>query len=74
MSARWPASLRGQVLRLNDQHAFLRVDGTPPPVGAVVRLGLSHPCTALDKWRLIPLVDDPDAPDPLVIGAVETSF
>ena len=26
-------------------------------VGDVVRLGLSHPCTAFDKWRLIPVVD-----------------
>ena len=30
----------------------------------MVRLGLSHPCTAFDKWRLIPVVDDADAAEP----------
>ncbi|MDR2295086.1 MAG: alanine racemase [Microbacterium sp.] len=63
-----------RITGLNDQHAFLRTDGEVPAVGEVVRLGLSHPCTALDKWRVIPLVDDPDADDPLVIGAVATCF
>ena len=32
----------------------------PAGVGDVVRLGLSHPCTAFDKWRLIPVVDGAD--------------
>jgi D-serine deaminase-like pyridoxal phosphate-dependent protein len=67
-----------EVTRLNDQHAFLRLaPGTPAdalPVGAVVRLGLSHPCTAFDKWRLVPLVDDADAPDPRITGLVPTWF
>jgi D-serine deaminase-like pyridoxal phosphate-dependent protein len=44
------------------------------PVGTVVRLGLSHPCTALDKWRLIPVIDDADGADPRVVDAVETLF
>ena len=44
------------------------------PVGSVVRLGLSHPCTAFDKWRLIPVIDDADAADPRVVDAVETWF
>lgn len=64
------------VRALNDQHAFQAqpVDGPPLVVGDVVRLGLSHPCTVLDKWRRLPLVADARASDPVVIGAVETWF
>lgn len=70
-----PQSLDGEVTALNDQHAFLRLaDGATAAVGDVVRLGLSHPCTAFDKWRVVALVDDPDAADPHVIGAVATCF
>ncbi|WP_131738907.1 alanine racemase [Actinomadura roseirufa] len=61
-----------RVTALNDQHAFL-VDGSAE-VGDVVRLGLSHPCTALDKWTLIPVVDDADAPEPVVVDFVRTWF
>ncbi|MEV0343090.1 amino acid deaminase [Nocardia sp. NPDC050713] len=62
---------------LNDQHAFVRLPGAAAedlPVGSVVRLGLSHPCTAFDKWRLIPVVDDADAEHPRVIDLVHTFF
>lgn len=45
--------------RLNDQHAFLRVsEGNPLGPGDIVTLGISHPCTAFDKWRVIPIVDN----------------
>jgi D-serine dehydratase len=27
-------------------------------VGDLIGLGISHPCTTFDKWRLIPLVND----------------
>ncbi len=52
--------LSGAVITaINDQHAYLSY---PPDaylaVGARVRFGISHPCTAFDKWRTIPLVDD----------------
>lgn len=40
-------------------------------VGDVVVLGLSHPCTAFDKWRLIPLLE---ATTGTVREAVETFF
>ena len=41
----------------------------------VVRLGLSHPCTAFDKWRLIPAVDDAGtAPIPRVVDLIRTYF
>lgn len=65
----------GEVTALNDQHAFLALaEDTPLRIGDVVRLGLSHPCTAFDKWRVAVLIDDPDAADPRVIGAVATCF
>jgi D-serine deaminase-like pyridoxal phosphate-dependent protein len=44
------------VERVNDQHAYLRGADVAP--GELVRLGVSHPCTAFDKWRVIPVVDD----------------
>ncbi|WP_022886824.1 alanine racemase [Glaciibacter superstes] len=70
------------VTALNDQHGFLRftepvgaADGPAVlPVGSVIRLGLSHPCTAFDKWKLVPVVDDADAERPLVVNLVETWF
>ncbi|WP_443093721.1 amino acid deaminase [Nocardia alba] len=65
------------VTALNDQHAFLRLPGADAadlPVGSVVRLGLSHPCTAFDKWRLIPVIDSVDAPDPRVVDLIRTYF
>jgi len=59
------------VTGLNDQHAYVRLPAEDPlAVGDVVGCGISHPCTAFDKWRLIPLVED----DYTVIGAVETLF
>ncbi|KYJ98520.1 amino acid deaminase [Microbacterium sp. CH1] len=70
-----PQSVAGAVTALNDQHAFLRLaDGATVAVGEVVRLGLSHPCTAFDKWRVVAVIDDPDAEDPRVIDAVATCF
>ena len=46
---------------LNDQHAYLRLDpGTALAPGDVVCLCISHPCTTLDKWRLITVLDDED--------------
>jgi D-serine deaminase-like pyridoxal phosphate-dependent protein len=56
------------VERLNDQHAYL-VGGEVRP-GELVRLGISHPCTAFDKWRVIPVVDEQYR----VIDALETYF
>ncbi len=42
-----------------DQHAYLRVDAEAALVpGDLVCFGISHPCTTLDKWRVMPVVDD----------------
>lgn len=70
-----PQSVAGEITALNDQHAFLRLaPEASVGIGDVVRLGLSHPCTAFDKWRVVAVIDDPDAADPRVIGAVATCF
>ena len=56
-----PRPLRGEasITALNDQHAYMKVDDAEQLlVGDLVGCGISHPCTAFDKWRLIPLVDD----------------
>jgi len=48
-----------KIFDLNDQHAFLQVDSNIDlNVGDFVGAGISHPCTAFDKWRMIPLVTD----------------
>lgn len=64
-----------ELFATNDQHCHVRVPaGSPLRVGDVVRLGLSHPCTAFDKWSLIPVLDDASAETPVVIDLVRTYF
>jgi D-serine dehydratase len=82
--AGWPVPLRivrrdgrragadgWHVTGLNDQHAFLRLpeDAALAP-GDLVSLGVSHPCTTLDKWRVLVIVSDDDR----VIDAVHSFF
>jgi D-serine deaminase-like pyridoxal phosphate-dependent protein len=63
------------VSAVTDQHAYMRIDPRAAfEVGDVVRLGLSHPCTAFDKWTLIPVLDDASSPDPVVVDLVRTFF
>ena len=63
------------VTALNDQHAYVTVPAASTlAVGELVRLGISHPCTAFDKWRLLPELDSADGPDQRVVGFVETFF
>jgi len=66
------AGLAGaKVTGLNDQHAYLRLDpDTALAPGDLVGLGISHPCTTLDKWRVIPVLDEQDR----VIDVVHTFF
>ena len=46
------------VTGLNDQHAFLSLpEQDPLSPGDWLGCGISHPCTAFDKWRAMPLVD-----------------
>jgi len=56
---------------LNDQHARLRLPaGEHLEVGETVVCGVSHPCTTLDKWRVVMLVDDDD----VVVDGLLTFF
>jgi D-serine deaminase-like pyridoxal phosphate-dependent protein len=59
------------VTRLNDHHTYLDVSTqiTMRP-GDLVRFGISHPCTAFDKWRAVPVVDD----DGTVVDVLHTYF
>lgn len=58
------------VTAMNDQHAYVSLGDLRLEVGDLVGCGISHPCTAFDKWRTVPLVDDGYA----VTGAVRTYF
>lgn len=61
------------VVAMNDQHSFVRVPADAPlGIGAVVTVGVSHPCTAFDKWRYIP-VTATETSD-LVVDLVKTYF
>ncbi|GAA4707553.1 alanine racemase [Phytohabitans rumicis] len=60
-----------RVTAINDHHAYVEV---PPDVelvpGELVAFGISHPCTAFDKWQVIPVVD----PAYKVIDLIHTHF
>jgi D-serine dehydratase len=60
-----------ETVKLMDQHALLRLDPTIAlGPGDIVAFGLSHPCTAFDKLKLLPVIDD----DATVVDAVLTFF
>ena len=43
-----------RVTRLNDQHAFVAVPaGLDLAVGDIIEFGISHPCTCIDRWRVL---------------------
>lgn len=57
--------------RLNDQHLHLEGrDLDDLAIGELVAFGVSHPCTTLDKWRVLPVVAD----DYTVVDAFRTFF
>ena len=51
-------SFKGEIEKLNDQHAFMKISPGTVAVGDIIGCGISHPCTNFDKWRLLPLVND----------------
>jgi D-serine dehydratase len=63
-----------EIVRMNDQHAYLRLPEGPVreqlAVGDLVGCGISHPCTTFDRWPLLLAVDD----DYHVQGALNTFF
>ena len=47
------------IFSTNDQHAYVRLERDSDwKVGDMICSGISHPCTAFDKWRFIPVVND----------------
>jgi D-serine deaminase-like pyridoxal phosphate-dependent protein len=67
-----PLGLKGSGCpQISDQHLFLTGAPEDLGVGDIVRLGLSHPCTGFDKWRLIPVVDEETG---RVVDAIRTFF
>lgn len=45
--------------QINDQHLFLKIpEDAPLRIGDLIGLGVSHPCTTFDKWRLLYIIDD----------------
>jgi D-serine dehydratase len=66
-----PAPESWRVVSLYDQHARLELPADAPlQPGDLVGFGISHPCTAFDKWQVLFEVDD----DYRVLGAVRTFF
>ncbi|WDR02591.1 amino acid deaminase [Devosia algicola] len=50
---------KAEIFNTNDQHAYVRLgEGMDWQVGDMIGSGISHPCTAFDKWHCIPVVDD----------------
>jgi D-serine dehydratase len=48
-----------KLVKLNDQHAFLDLPATSAlTVGDVVEFGISHPCTCIDRYRVIFTLDE----------------
>ena len=59
------------ITELNDQHAYLRLGAEADlRPGDLVGLGISHPCTTLDRWRVLVVLNDDD----LVIDIVHAFF
>jgi D-serine dehydratase len=68
-----PVDLRGRTstVRIMDQHMFLNVPtDLDIRAGDIVSFDLSHPCTAFDKFKFVPLIDDGNT----VVDAVLTFF
>ncbi|MFJ5957294.1 amino acid deaminase [Paenarthrobacter sp. NPDC092416] len=66
-----------EITSVNDQHSFMTYDASTTTVrpGDVIRLGLSHPCTAFDKWSVIPvLANSGPATDQTVVDLIHTFF
>ena len=65
-----PIDDRVKITSLDDQHAYCRVGDVSLGVGDLLMCGISHPCSTLDRWRVLPVLDD----DNRVVDAVATFF
>lgn len=72
LGSEWTPLADASILAMNDQHSYLGLTGQDVAFGSVVTLGLSHPCTTFDKWRLLPVVASQD--DDRVVDLVHTFF
>jgi D-serine dehydratase len=53
-----PIDALPRAVKVDDQHAYLDVDASCDiAVGDYVGLGVSHPCTTFDKWKVLWVVD-----------------
>jgi D-serine dehydratase len=60
-----------QIAAVNDQHAHMTLAASDDvAVGDMIALGVSHPCSTFDRWRLMYVVDD----DYRVVSAIRTCF
>ncbi len=60
-----------KVVNSNDQHCYLTYpEGADLKVGDLIAFGISHPCTAFDKWSVVYRVNE----NFTVTGAVKTFF
>ena len=55
------------MVRMFDHHTVF-ASGDDLEIGDVVVLGISHPCSAFSRWRLLPLLDDDD----VVVGRLHS--
>ena len=72
-SASAPSKLSSdcEIVSINDQHAHLTFPAEIDlAIGDMVALGISHPCTTFDKWKLMLIVDD----EYNVVSAITTHF
>jgi len=59
------------IRRMDDQHAYVDASGAFDPMpGDLVGCGISHPCEAFERWRVVLEVDEADR----IIGAIPTFF
>lgn len=72
LGSEWVPLTDASILSMNDQHSYLGLTGEDAPLGAVVALGLSHPCTTFDKWHYLPVVASQDSDR--VVELVRTFF
>lgn len=68
----WTALTDASIIAMNDQHSYLQLTGDNVDLGAVIAMGLSHPCTTFDKWHYLPMTASPESD--LVVGLIRTFF
>ncbi|PFG30110.1 amino acid deaminase [Paramicrobacterium agarici] len=72
----WRPLTGATITAMNDQHSYLALpkgsEAQDAAIGDVIALGLSHPCTAFDKWHYLPVVES--AESDRVVDLVRTFF